>query len=1333
MNENYRAFKHKLIYIFTIPSETHKGRLKIGETTFEGNPYDKDSIEKSAKSRIDQYTKTADIDYELLYFDLAITYKGAPFRDNDVHSVLKRSGISPTEGSRGREWFNIDLKTAISAIEAVKHGKRSLGHAPITENKTTITFRPEQEEAIKSTLDLIQKGKERMLWNAKMRFGKTVSALELIRRAEFKKTLIITHRPVVSEGWFEDFHKIFVESNYGYGSKVKGETIEVLHSMKNPFIYFASMQDLRGSSLIGGEFNKNNHIFETTWDCVIIDEAHEGNKTELARNVHKHIERTFTLALSGTPFNIFEDYQDEEDIYTWDYVMEQKAKYEWEINNFGDSNPYASLPKLSIFTYQLDKEFNGQKYIDIEDKAFNFREFFRTYSHDDPHISKRGKFIHEEDVLKFLDLISHKGQFENNKTNFPFSTEYYRDNLKNTLWLVPGVSEARALSELMKEHAIFGNFDIVNVAGSGGNDSENIDALAKVKKAIGDDPDNAYTITITCGKLTTGVSVPAWTGVLMLSNTSSPATYLQTAFRVQTPANIGGKIKTDCYVFDFAPDRTLKMVAQAASLNIKAGSLNSPSQKEAMNTFLNYCSVISIDESKMAAINVEHMLRQLKKAAIDRVVTTGFDDMNLYNDELLKLDEVDIQDFNNLKEIIGTSKQEKKPLDVTVNNQGFNDEEWEKAEETQKKPKKQRTPEEQALLEKMQELRKQRKTMISILRGISIRIPMMIYGATIDMEKEITIRNFVDIVDDESWKEFMPQGVTKDMFKKFIKYYDAEVFVEAGLKIRRKVKVADKADTVRERVMKIADIFSTFKNPDKETVLTPWKVVNRHLVNTLGGESFFDENFEYALHNGENTRLEVKSNITRNSLANTHSKVLEINSKSGLYPLLACYNIYREKVRVWRETKYYEVLDRDTHFKLWAETLKENIFVIAKTPMAKSITIRTLRGYNSWDTNVIYYKSIMEDVKNNRAEILRIVQSMFNYKGEKDLKFDVIIGNPPYQEIDGGAQVSARPIYQNFVRAAKVMNPKYISMITPSRWYVGGKGLDDFREEMLNDPHLTELHDWLTPEDIFPNTNIRGGVCYFLIDNSYENSQNQIRVVTHENNTVISDVMRAMKVPGIDIFIRDSIALKLLYKIHGGDTDKEIKLNNTMMNYVSSAKAFGFRGFFVKDKKFRSTKDGLHDPIKCYGLKGAVGYVERSEVPSRLEWIDKWKVYTAESNNIGTELKDDNFNTIIGQPRTICTETFVVIGADLDLDEEHAKNLSIYLKTKFSRFLHSIAKSSQHGTKLTYRFIPLQNFSNNSDINWSDTIEKIDKQLYKKYDFTEEEIEHIDKKIKPMK
>ena len=1324
---DYKTFESKLIYVFAIPDDTHKGLLKIGDTTFSGNPYDKNAIENAAKKRINQYTVTANITYELLYVDLAITQKGEYFRDYDVHDVLKRSGIKVYKSeneNRGREWFKVDLNTAKNAIEAVKHGRRALNSDDISEGITPINFRPEQKKAIEETLKSIKDKRKKKLWNAKMRFGKTLTALEVAKKAKFKKTIIITHRPVVSDGWFDDFDKIFYDTEYVFGSKDKGEDLETLLKIGKPFVYFASMQDLRGSSIVGGNFSKNDLIFNTKWDFVIVDEAHEGNLTERAKLVHKNIERTFTLELSGTPFNLMDEYENEDDIYTWDYVMEQKAKNEWNINNFGDSNPYESLPKLSIFTYQLDREFSSKKYVEVEDKAFNFKEFFRTYDEEEEIVDKRGKFIHEEDVRKFLDLITTK----DDSTNFPFSTDYYRDNLKNTLWLVPGVAEAKALSELMKKHHIFGNFEIVNVAGDGDDTDENEDALQKVKNAIGSDPEKSYTITITCGKLTTGVSIPAWTGVMMLSNTSSASTYLQTAFRVQTPANIGGKMKTNCYVFDFAPDRTLKMVAQAARLNTKAGRLNTQAQKIAMGEFLNYCSIISLDDSKMGEINVEILLRQLKKASAERVANNGFDDIRLYNDELLRLDEVDIEDFNNLKAIIGESKQEKKPLDVTINNQGFDDEEWEKAEKAEKKQKKQRTPEEEAALEKMKQLRKQRDAMISVLRGISIRIPMMVYGANIDYDKEITVKNFADIVDDISWKEFMPDGVTKELWKKFIKYYDNDIFIEAGLKIRRKAKAADESRTVKERIIKIADIFKTFKNPDKETVLTSWNTVNRHITDTIGGECFFDDKFEISYTLDEETRFIDNKKDGNEPILNKDSKVLEINSKSGLYPLLVAYSIYSDRVKTFKNRQNKRVT-KNTLLELWDKTLEKNIYVLAKTPMAKSITERTLRGYSDRTINVEYYENITNDVKDDIGKFEGKVQQLFKERGGDNLKFDVIIGNPPYQEMDGGAQASASPIYQNFVQAAKELNPKYISLIMPSRWYTGGKGLDSFRDEMLNDEHIRELHDWLTPEDIFPNTNIRGGVCYFLWDSKYDNKESLTRVVTHKHNEIVSDVMRPMKIDNIDIFIRDYRSSAILMKVFKNQNN--LDGNKWITEYVSPRKPFGLSGNFTKDPKFKENSSGMSQPLKCYG-KNAIGYVEREHIKSKLEWVDKWKIFTAYANNIGTELNDDNFNTIIGEPGTISTETYLAIGADLKLDEESTNNLSAYLQTKFSRFLLSLSKSSQHATRAAYRFIPLQDFSNGGDIDWSDSKEKIDKQLYEKYGLSKEEIEFIESKIKAM-
>ncbi|MEG2720750.1 MAG: DEAD/DEAH box helicase, partial [Oscillospiraceae bacterium] len=443
-------------------------------------------------------------------------------------------------------------------------------------------------------------------------------------------------------------------------SKNSGYTVEELIKSNKSFVYFASIQDLRGSDTVGGKFDKNNAAFSLDWDFVIVDEAHEGTTTSLGNDVVKNIVKegkTKFLALSGTPFNILGDYND--NIYTWDYVMEQKSKDEWDELHFGDSNPYAELPELKIFTFDIGKILSNDSYVELEDKAFNFREFFRVWTGDIkfdhkqmPNDTEIGDFIHKNDILSFLNLITKIDK--DNK--YPYSNEKYRDLFKHSLWMVPGVKEAKALSKMLKCHQLFGNgaFNIVNVAGDGDEEEKSDEALNKVRGAIKNAGSYGYTITLSCGKLTTGVTVPEWTAVFMLSGSfsTSAANYLQTIFRVQSPCNTDGKIKNCCYVFDFAPDRTLKMVADSVAISAKAGKTD----KRIMGEFLNYCPVVAIDGTMMKKYDTNKLLQQLKKAYAERAVQNGFDDNNLYNENLLRLDEIDIEKFTDLKGIVGASK-----------------------------------------------------------------------------------------------------------------------------------------------------------------------------------------------------------------------------------------------------------------------------------------------------------------------------------------------------------------------------------------------------------------------------------------------------------------------------------------------------------------------------------------------------------------------------------------------------------------------------------------------------------------------------------------------------
>ena len=1335
-------FQYKLIYIFQIKDDTHKGLLKIGDASItaksiQGLTPNCKALNDAAKERIKSYTNTAAISVDLLHTELAVRYEYAEdgstiiksFRDHNVHRVLENSNIKKKKikGSTSKEWFEVDLLTAIKAIDAVKNGYFNLSNEKI-DDYIPIVFRPEQEDAIAKTLKQFKSG-NKMLWNAKMRFGKTLCALEVIRKSNFKKTIILTHRPVVDNSWYGDFTKIFANTTqYIYGSKNTGYTIDDLLKIQNEdnnkhFIYFASIQDLRGSSDVGGKYDKNSSIFSLDWDFVIVDEAHEGTTTSLGNDVIKKIVKEDTnydtkfLALSGTPFNILGDYED--NIYTWDYIMEQSCKRNWDELNFGDSNPYDDLPELNIFTYNLGDILNTKRYNDLGDKAFNFKEFFRVWTGDIkkdkkplPSNKKIGDFYHERDVLSFLNLITK----EDKHSHYPYSTEEYRNLFKHSLWIVPGVKEAKALSALMKKHHVFGcgMFNIVNVAGDGDEEERTDDALRKVREAI-DNAGEDYTITLSCGKLTTGVTVPEWTAVFMLSGSfsTSAANYLQTIFRVQSPCNKNGQVKTSCYVFDFAPDRTLKMVAESVAISTKAGKTTS-SDKTIMGEFLNYCPVISIDGTNMLKYDVNKLLQQLKRAYAERAVSNGFDDKNLYNDELLKINNIDIEKFNNLKKIVGSSKAMPKAKEIDINNQGFTDEEYEKGEKLAKKPKKERTPEEEELLKKINEQKKLKATAISILRSISIRIPLLIYGADVDINDDITFDKLVDIIDESSWNEFMPQGVTKELFLDFAKYYDTEVFIAAGKKIRSIIKEADSLPPT-ERIKKIVTLFSCFKNPDKETVLTPWRVVNAHIGDCLGGYNFFDEGYISPI---ESPRFIDHGEITLKTLNNKDSKILEINSKTGLYPLYIAYSLYRNKCK----SDFVESDNIELAEELWKETITNNIFIITKTNMAKSITKRTLVGFKDIQLNSHYFDDIINKLSYKPEQFINKLSkpSYWKLKGSESVKFDAIVGNPPYQQVisDSSNTSLAKQLFPLFIINSINLKPNYISFITPSRWFTGDaqdKSFIKLREFIRENNHISKIFHYKNAKEIFSNVEIKGGVNYFLFENNY---CGKVDFYNCENGT--QDCQnRNLFEDDLDIILTDSFSYSILCKIR----------NNSfvsLMTIATGRDAFGINGN-VKNVKSISKENRFENAVELRCKANEIRYIEKDIVVKNIDIFEKYKVFISKSaGNPNTDKKIIG-KPYVGMPYVACTDSLIPIGRFDSLEE--AENLSKYLKTKFLRYLVSILKTSQNVCQIVYKFVPLQNFKNSSDINWSQSITEIDSQLYKKYNLSDEEIKHIENTV----
>lgn len=1356
------TYKYKLIYVFSMPYDTHKGLLKIGEATLTTDTKPEfltpncRELNQAAIARIKGYTATASVNFKLEHTELAVLQKDGytfTFKDKDVHRVLMNSGVHKVQpnGATGEEWFETTLDVAVNAIKAVKSGRSSLSSSEkATSEKAAakIDFREEQEAAIEQTIKAFKKENE-MLWYAKMRFGKTLTALEVVRRSQYRRVIIVTHRPVVSDGWGTDFGKIFYkgysehdysfelktnDSAYTYDEKIDLENdlkIRRLDQSGNYFLYFASIQDLRGSQRVGGKFNKNNAVFDLDWDLIIVDEAHEGTQTELGDNVIKQLRKAKTkvLALSGTPFNLLDKFG-EDNVYTWDYVMEQKKKAEWDICHYGDHNPYADLPQMHIYTYDLGEKLKKYVSDEYDTKAFNFREFFRVWSRG-PHGKRElpagaveGSFVHEADVRSFLDLMAK----EDKDSIYPFSTDAYRNMFRHTLWMVPGVKEARALSELLRHHPVFMHFGIANVAGEGDTFEEDHakDALELVRKTI---RDNKYSITLSCGKLTTGVTVPEWTAVLMLSGSYSTAAsqYMQTIFRVQSAGSIDGKQKTDCYVFDFAPDRTLKVLTETVHLSRKPGK-NQKKRREVMTEFLNYCPVIAIAGSRMTKYSVNSMMEQVKQIYAERAVNSGFEDESLYNDELLKLDDIDASKFNNLKNIIGASKAQKKKDSVVVNGQGLTDEQIahiDDGDDEPVTPPAPPTPEEIAERLKKKQAKEARKKAIDILRGISIRMPLMIYGANVPIEEDIDIDRFVKLVDDTSWAEFMPKGVTKELFAEFTKYYDRDVFIAAGKRIRKLAAAADK-ETPTRRVKLIAEIFRHFKNPDKETVLTPWRVVNMHMSDTLGGWCFFNEKFEDDTQE-EKRRLDEPRFVDQGEVTaevfreDTH--ILEINSKTGLYPLYIAYSIYRRKLEDTTDDDW-EPEELQT---MWEEVLRDNVYVICKTPMAKYITRRTLTGYHDYVVNAHYFDDLVNMLKNKPEQFKkRVLKGSYWKKDVKEMKFDAVVGNPPYQIENGGDGNGKDPIYHLFINMGRQLSEKG-TFIHPGRFlFNAGKTPKEWNDKMLHDSHYKVVQYWSDSTTVFPSVDVKGGIAVTYWDEQANFGEIGFFSPFDELRSIVA------KVTGRKDFsaFSDLVYPRDLYRL----TEKLYEENNWAITRPSEGHKYdvGSNVFEVFPELFFDKK-----PIDNEEYAQICG---RDKAGRCFKWIkrkylktpdnfDFYKVLIPKANGSGA-IGEVLSTPVVGQPVVGHTVTFLSIGKFNTLFE--AKAVLKYIKTKFARTLLGALKVTQDNPREVWKYVPVQNFTPNSDICWGDDIENIDCKLYKKYDLSEKEIAFIESNIRSM-
>ena len=618
------------IYAYTTPQvTTNDGWIKIGYT------------ERDVETRIREQTHTAAIETELLWNYLAEYVegpdKGLNFKDHDFHSFLKFHDI---ERRPKTEWFYFNGEPEKSEDLFIKFIQHDVsGYQPGKSNEYTL--RREQDEAVTKTVAYFTRYENSaFLWNAKPRFGKTLSAYDLVKRLGVTNVLVLTNRPAVANSWYDDFDQ-FIAGNTEYKFVSSTDSLKDRPSMsREQFIEylsehdeakqiaFISLQDLKGSKYFGGEYDKLKWVADLHWDLVIIDEAHEAVDTRKSDFAFSNIHRRWTLYLSGTPFkSIAKGQFSDEQIYNWSYADEQQAKKNWD-STCESENPYEVLPQLNMFTYQMSKMvldvINDGVTVDGEnyDYAFDLNEFFAT--------NESGEFIHKDAVEVWLNTLTNA---KNEK--YPFSTKELRNELKHTFWILDRVSSAKALKKLLENHPTFENYGIVLAVGSenayesGDEGTENLRSLAAVRKAI---VENEKTITLSVGQLTTGVTVPEWTGVIMLCNMKSPAQYMQAAFRAQNPYSWTEKgkhyRKERAYVFDFAPERTLIIYDKFAndlSMATANGHGTTDERKENIDELLNFFPVIAEDSSgRMVEIDAAQVMTIPKQIKAQEVVKRGF-------------------------------------------------------------------------------------------------------------------------------------------------------------------------------------------------------------------------------------------------------------------------------------------------------------------------------------------------------------------------------------------------------------------------------------------------------------------------------------------------------------------------------------------------------------------------------------------------------------------------------------------------------------------------------------------------------------------------------------
>lgn len=1377
------------IYSYTLPDfPENEGSQKIGYTEYE-------NVDK----RIREQTETAakHLRYEKQWSAPSFFADSqTDFKDKLFHAFLTKSGIQ-NMADLGTEWFYFNGTPQRS--KELFDTFRQKGFAAVQDGSSKVPYslRTEQELAVNRAKEYFESHENsEFLWNAKPRFGKTLATYDLAKKLGAKKVLIVTNRPAIANSWFEDFDK-FIDGYYfisetsslaSRGALTREQFLEIDADFNKSQITFLSLQDLKGSKYFGGNHDKLRWIADLDWDLLVIDEAHEGVDTTRTDGAFSVVKRRHTLHLSGTPFKALANNKfSAQAIFNWTYLDEQKIK-QAEIEEY-EVGEHTDLPALKLYTYRISQMTGDEinQGIEIEDQtrdyAFDLNEFFAT---------KNQTFVHEADVKQFLKNLT-----TNNK--YPFSTPELRDELRHTFWYVGNrVESVKALEQLLKQDEVFKDYKVIVAAGDGKSfDEEEADfagnekSFDKVKKAIAQHP---KTITLSCGQLTTGVTIKEWSAVLMLTDIKTPAQYMQAAFRAQNPyrfyENGELKAKVSVYLFDFAPTRVLEIYDNFANaLNPKAvsGEITEHERKNNIKELLNYFPVISEDtEGRMVELDAEKVLTFPNALAATEIVKARFMTNLLFNDNIkgvfsfpkevedilnkmpveknkrieVAKKELDLDDARKVEQskqtminentnVILGEKIYKSNIDRIVDNalgsetpdetmetlpdkvaelaepviakykevykatnaeideiRKANEEkikvvvaEYENAEVKDAEVLKQKLSniiEHDFVQEKVEQ--KETATVENVqktkedevrdhLRSFTRTIPMFIMANS--SRSTITIDNFDEHISDEDFVDLT--NITKAEFHMLRDGFDYEQDGErkhfGGVFDRYKFN-ASIAEFVAEKMQRADyfntndDIFELIPNQKNNQIFTPKRVV-KMMVDSL---------------EHENPEL----------FRRTDSTFIDLYMKSGMY-------ITEVTKRLFTNTRSQYNSDQEC----LQHILERQVYGLAPTRILNDITQSYIFGFDDnhyISTHNFKQYDLLPQAK--AGTVVTKLAELYNQGGS--MKFDAVVGNPPYQEET--KDTSDNPIYHLFLDGAYSIG-NLACLIHPARFlFNAGKTPKAWNEKMLNDSHLKVLQYQQDSTALFANTDIKGGVAITLW-NAYE-SFGKIGTFTHytELNSILNKVVgKEFKSIMSIIYSQNKFNLEVLYgdypdyrKVVGSD-GRERRLTTPIFEQLDV---------------FKKIKES-EDDVEIFGLiknKRTFRWINQKYIEPHPN-IGKYKVVLPKSNGSG-ELGEPLSTPVVSKPGVGYTFSFIGIGAFDSSQDAH--NALKYVKSKFLRTMLGILKITQDNLKDKWAKVPMQDFTDKSDIDWSKSVSEIDQQLYKKYGLNQQEIDFIESKVKSM-